>query len=434
MSTYPARLSGRLHQRREKIGREPVLAVRRFIRVTEIGGWPLLVATVAALIWANVWPAHYEAFWHTALTFDAEVFRLQRSAHHWVNDALLPLLFFVAGLEIKRELLDGELTGWSRAAFPVVTAVGGMVVPALIFVVINVHGGHARAWGIPVATDIAFLLMVLSLLGDRIPSQLKILALAFALVDDIGGVLIIAFAYSHSIQWAALVLAAVALAAMIALLALRVRNALVHVPLGLLFWLAMLESGVHTTIAGAVLGAVVPARPLFERAEFRDRARKLLERFERARSKRQDAEAETTTVIEQEDAALGAIEELARGTESALDRWVTRINPCVSYIVLPVFALANAGIVLSADSVGQMATSRLGWGIFAGLVLGKPIGFLLAAFAATRLGLTDRPDALSWRQLTGLALASGIGFTVSLFIAEQAFASGGSAALLSAKT
>lgn len=341
-----------------------MLAVREFIRVSEVAGWPLLLSAIAALVWANGWSDQYERFWHTTIQLHGDLFIVERSAKDWVNDALLPLLFFVAGMEIKRELLRGELAQWQRAALPFVTAVGGMVVPAVIYVAINIGGEHIGAWGIPVATDLAFVLMVFSLLGDRMRPQLKVLVLAYALVDDVGGVLVIAFFYSSEIEWLALAFASVPLACMIALLRLNLRSVLIYVPLGVLFWLAMLESGVHTTIAGVILGAVVPARPSIDSSQFRERARTLIDRYTQLERSRESggqhdaqpasegssdegrekeqantgaqgngddaAESEDRDLLEKQDATLGALEELVRGTESTVDRLTRVVNPWVS--------------------------------------------------------------------------------------------------------
>lgn len=437
--SIPARLRGRFHIRSE-VNRRPVPAVHEFIHVSEIAGWPLLISAIAALIWVNFWGESYRDFWHSTILLSGEHFTFARDARHWVNDALLPLLFFVAGMEIKRELLRGELADPRRAALPVLTAIGGMVVPAAIYAALNAGGEFLHGWGVPVATDIAFVLMVFSLLGDRVSSQLKILILAFALVDDIGGVLVIAFVYSSHINWAALGLAAIPLAGMIVLLKLDWRNGAIHIPLGILFWIAMLESGVHTTIAGIILGALAPARPLLDSGAFRDKARAMLERYsalererEEARSNADDASKSHGRYLdndsgrlaedpaEAQDAELGRLDELVRGTESTVERLTRVINPWVSYFVLPLFALANGGIEFSSETIHDAMTSRASWGVILGLVVGKPVGFLAAVWATSRLGVTRLPGGIGWLDFVGAGITSGIGFTVSLFIADEAF-------------
>jgi NhaA family Na+:H+ antiporter len=380
--------------------------VARFLAIEAAGGLLLLIATAVALIWANSpWSAGYEALWSTEVSLDVGSFHLSESLGHWVNDGLMALFFFVVGLEIKGELVSGQLSDRRDAALPAAAALGGMVVPAAIFAVVNI-GGDLAGWGIPMATDIAFAVGVLALFGDRIPAGLKVLLLGLAIVDDIGAILVIALFYTDQIDVGWLAGAAVGLLAILLMRRARVWYPPAYAVVGLGVWLCTLESGIHATIAGVALGLLTPARPLMPELE----ADRLADRL---------SEDHDVTAAEVRDISF----ELRESVPVA-ERLEEALHPWTSYVVIPVFALANAGIPLSAESLGDAAGSRITLGVVLGLVVGKILGVTAATWAAVRLGAGRLPPGVSWRQVIGMAAIAGIGFTVSIFVAGLAYEDG----------
>ena len=378
--------------------------IRSFLSTEAAGGIVLLAATLVALIWANSpASASYSAFWETELSIHAGPFHIAEDLRHWVNDALMAIFFFVVGLEIKRELVTGELNDAKKAALPALAALGGMVVPALLYVIINSGTSEAHGWGIPMATDIAFAVGVLAILGNRVPSGLKVFLLSLAIVDDIGAILVIALFYSSGINFGYLGLAAGLLMVIVALRQGRVFWTPIYVVVGAGVWLATLESGVHATIAGVALGLLAPARPVDPRgiADVLDGATEL--------SSEPDAHALRRVTLQ------------AREVVSVAERLGDLLHPWTSYVVIPLFALANAGVVLSAERLGDATGSRVALGIAAGLIVGKILGITGMAWLAERLGLGRRPHGVLWSHIFGAAAVAGIGFTVSLFIAGLAF-------------
>lgn len=406
--------------------RRPLVAGRRFVasvfigpaqafvRTEASGGIILLIATVIALVWANSpWDNRYYDLWSARLSLDVALFRLDEDLGQLVNDGLMAIFFFVVGLEIKRELLHGELASPRRAALPVAAAVGGMVAPALIYSGFNGGRDGATGWGIPMATDIAFALGALTLLGRRVPFSLKVFVLALAIADDLGAIGVIAVFYTESIAWDAAGWA-VGLFAII-LLANRagLRSVNVYLALGIVFWIAVLKSGVHATLAGVALAALTPARPYYDDAGFETNAQGLLGRLagvgdgNTAEASRQDT--------------LLQFERLSRDSAAPLDRLEHMLHPWVSYLIVPLFALANAGIPLSGSAIRDAASSDVTVGVVAGLVVGKPLGIVVMAWLALRLGWADLPENVGMGHILGAGLLAGIGFTVSLFIAGLAF-------------
>jgi len=432
-----------LRAERAHLGRRLLLPVQEFVRVEERSGVPLLLAAVVALAWANL-GAGYDAFWDREVGIDLGWVTARESLRTTVRDGLLPLFFLVVGMEIKHELAVGELSSRTRAALPLAAALGGMLVPAAAYLAVTWGGEHVEGWGVPVATDIAFALAVLALLGKRVPRELKVLVLAFATVDDVGGVLVIALAYSSSVDLLALGVAGGLLAVFLALRVLGVRNLGLYVLSGVALLFAMHFSGVHTTIAAVALGFLTPARPSVDREEFRERAEQVVEQLAEALDRereeheavdaakagggededRQHEEVEhelaESEAREAQEALLGSMEELTVGTEAPTDRLVRKLNPWVGYLVLPLFALSHAGLVLRGESLTESAQHPVALGVAAGLVLGKPLGILLFAWVAVRLGLAELPGAVRWHHVVGIGFLAGIGFTVSLFIAELA--------------
>jgi NhaA family Na+:H+ antiporter len=385
----------------------------RFARMEAAGGILLLASTFAALVWANSrWEFAYHAIWTTHVDIGFGPFFLSETSHEWINDGLMSVFFFLVGLEIKREVLIGELSSLKQAAFPLIAAVGGTVVPALIYVTINRVEVTHKGWGIPMATDIAFALGVLTLLGDRIPTSLKIFVTALAIVDDIIAVLVIALFYTDKIHFVSLAGALVGIALSFGANLLGIRKPAIYGFLGICVWIAVLESGVHATVAGVLFAFTIPARTYIDRAHFLKRGRGLLDRFEAA-----------TPDSFEEHAAVHTLEAQCELVESPLHRIEHRLQPWVGFFVMPVFAFSNAGVHILGN-VAAAAKNSVSVGVALGLFVGKPIGISLFAWFATKAKLAAQPAAVSWGQIFGASWLCGIGFTMSLFIGTLAFGEG----------
>ncbi len=374
----------------------------RFLAQETASGVLLLVATAAALIWANFFGDSYGDFWHTEVSINIGSFHLEEPLEAWVNDALMVLFFFVVGLEIKSEMVVGELSDPRVAAMPALAALGGMVVPAALYYAINVGGPGADGWGIPMATDIAFAVGVLALLGPSIPQRLKLFLLTLAIVDDIGAIMVIAIFYTKDRNMGWLALAVGGLVLVYLLRRWRVWYTPVYVLLGFGIWFATFESGVHATIAGVALGLLAPAKPLLG-----DRAFENVEDI---------VSGDTANPIRARNAEWEVRERV-----SVCARLIALISPWTSFFVIPVFALANAGIKITGDSVSAALTSRVALGIVIGLVVGKPLGIFLFAALANRTSFAELPVGVTMRHVLGAGAVAGIGFTVALFIDRLAF-------------
>jgi len=378
-------------------------SVRRFFETEAAGGIALLFTAIIALVWVNSpLRSSYDDLWHTEVVFRVGRFALTEDLRHWVNEALMAIFFFVVGLEIKRELVVGELRHWRQASLPAIAALGGMAVPALVYVAINVGGPGSRGWGIPIATDIAFALGVLALLGRRVPTGLKLFLLTLAIVDDIGAIFVIAVFYSASVALLPLLVAGSLLAVMGLLRATKVLWMPAYVVLGTGVWLAVFQSGVHATIAGVVLGLLAPARPLAAADVVREWAEELAE---------EPTPAQTT-----------AMTQVAKATVSAAERLEHALHPVSSFVIVPIFALANAGVVLQASALRGEGPARVAAGVVVGLVGGKILGVVAGAALAVKLRVGELPGGVGWGHIAGAAALAGIGFTVSLFITDLAFA------------
>jgi NhaA family Na+:H+ antiporter len=402
-------------------GEPPIAQVlkplQEFMKNELSGGVLLLMCTVTALVWANSpWGDVYTRVWQTPLSVGIGGWELSKPVLLWINDGLMAVFFFLVGLEIKREILAGELSQPRQAVLPIVAAVGGMVVPAVLFTAVNGGGPGASGWGVPMATDIAFAFGVLTLLGRRIPIQLKIFLISVAIVDDLGAVLVIAFFYTPQISLSSLGVGAVILLALIAANWSGIRHPFIYALLGFGgLWLAFLISGVHATIAGVVAAMAIPARPRIGKREFMEKSRILLTEFETRGQDRDDilANKEQAEVAE----ALELASDLA---QTPLQRMEHALQPWVLIGIMPLFALANAGIVMPGDWSFALA-HPVALGVILGLVLGKQIGITLFSWMAVRSGLAELPRRVGWRQLYGVGWLAGIGFTMSLFIANLAF-------------
>jgi len=386
----------------------------RFARIEASSGIVLLAATAAALLWANSsWRGSYTRLFETQITVGAGSFALSKTLVHWINDGLMSIFFFVAGLEIKREIMAGELRSPKRAALPVSAALGGMVAPAAIYAALNHGTPLARGWGIPMATDIAFAVGILALAGSRVPTSLKVFLTALAIVDDIGAVIVIAFFYSGSVALATLAGGAALLMLSVAASRAGVRSPLVYALIGACVWLAFLKSGVHATVAGVLLALTIPAARRMDTDAFVARGRAALACFE-------NGPADSARDLESErEAAVIELEQACEAVQTPLQRMEWALHPWVSYVIMPAFALANAGVTLSGASASLASGAPIG--VALGLVIGKPLGVTLFAWLAVRARLAEMPSDVRWAQLHGAGWLAGIGFTMSLFIGGLAF-------------
>ncbi len=382
--------------------------IQRFMGVEASGGIILLIATAAALIWVNSpWGQSYTDFWHTEIDIaigGQEIFRGDLT--HFVNDVLMVLFFFVVGVEIKSELVVGQLRNLKYAAMPAIAAVGGMALPAIIYVIFNLGGGDLDGWAIPMATDIAFALGVVSLLGNRIPRTLRVFLLTLAIADDIGAILIIALFYTDNLELGWL-FGAIAVAVAISI-ARRVRiwYAPFYYLLGAVLWWFTFRSGIHATIAGVALGLMTPARPLQPVEEARGAAKWLEEK----------------PMVFMADIRWANFQ-IAESV-SVADRVKNYLHPITSFIIVPIFALANAGIEISSDIVSDALRSEVTMGVFFGLLVGKTAGVTIFGWAAVKTGVGKMPEGMRWGSVIGVSTIAGIGFTVAIFVSQLAFGGG----------
>jgi Na+:H+ antiporter, NhaA family len=385
-------------QRAPQIAPRAVSPLPDFLRTEAAGGLLLAIGAVVAMIWANSpWSSSYERLWTTSVSVTVGNHTLQLLLRQCVNEGLITIFFFVVGLEIKRELVSGQLGTRRAALLPVAAAVGGMVVPALIY--LAVAGGTApRGWAIVIATDIPLALGVLAVAGSRVPPALRVFLLALAVVDDIGSLLIIAAVYSTGVGWGWLAAAIAALAAVVVLKRVGVQQQWLYIALGCLMWLMLHEAGLNATLAGVAMGLLAPSTPRIA-AEFVD-----VEEL-----------ADVSTVE-----AARATTDVARGSVSVVEWLEHLLHPWASYVIVPLFALANTGVTLSNDLVHAAVRSPITWAIVAGRVMGKPLGILLATKLVIGARFADPPGDATGQQLLGVATSAGMGFTVALFITELA--------------
>jgi Na+:H+ antiporter, NhaA family len=390
----------------------PRLVIRpleRFLSREAGSGALLLGASVAALVWANVAGASYDDFWATESSVALGPLQLDLDLRHIVNDLLMAIFFYVVALEVKREFLHGSLRDRRSAAVPVAAALGTMAGAAATYVAINLDGGNLRGWAIPIATDIAFALSVLGVVGRRAPRALRAFMLTLAVVDDIGTILVIALFYSSGVSIAWLSAAVVLVAAVVVMQRLGVRLLVPYVLAAGGVWLGSYEAGIHPTIAGVTLGFLTPA-VAFHGREATGRA--IEGRLSEVARERDEELSEGT---------IWDVSRLAREAVSPLARMEELLHPWSAYVVLPVFALANAGVAVSVDGIGDALASQVGLGIFVGLVVGAPLGGIAFAWLLTRVTPSRLPDGLDWPAISGVAPLKGIGFTVAIFIAVLAF-------------
>jgi NhaA family Na+:H+ antiporter len=390
------------------------------LRHEAAGGLVMLLAAAVAIAWANSpWSAGYFDLWRTPLVIElGDLIKLDHlSLQTWVNDALMTVFFLLVGVEIKREVVHGDLREVRSVILPVIAALGGMAVPALVFTAFNHGGAGGDGWGIPMATDIAFAVGVVTLLGKRVPLPAKIFLLTLAVADDIGAIVVIAVFYTGELSFGWLAVAAVGLAVIFAMRRGDVQALAPYLAVGAFVWLALLESGVHATLAGVALGLLTPAWPLRSPRRFPVEARRILDRIEKAYYDRVLTQQE----FEESEHLTAEVGRLAQFATSPLERLERALSPWVAYVIVPVFALANAGVKLSGDAIGGLASDPVTLGVALGLVAGKTIGVFGASLLAVKLGLGRLPAGTTWRHIFGLAICAGVGFTVALFVTSISF-------------
>lgn len=390
---------------------------RRFVHDESVGGIILLICAIVSLVCANVpqlSPLH--EIWKQDAGITIGSFALNMKIEHWINDGLMAIFFFVVGLEIKREMLVGELSSFRQAALPIFAAIGGMLVPAAIYMMFNNGTPSANGWGIPMATDIAFAIGILSLLGKRVPLGLKVFLTALAIVDDLGAIIVLAIFYpSHALHFDMLLYAAVVVALLYGFNRLKIKNVLFYILPGIVLWWLVLQSGIHATIAGVVLALTIPSKTVINELRFSVRMKDLLRKFKESGNSEIEVLANPAQqhIIHQMDNHIEEINPLMHKFESALHPWVT-------FMIMPIFALANSGVELSGglfqDSVPPAAL-----GICFGLLLGKPVGIFLFSLVSVKIKLAELPAGVNWKQIFALGVIAGIGFTMSIFIDSLAF-------------
>ena len=387
-----------------------------FLHSQTTTGLVLMLMTVIALVLANSPLVDaYNHFFHTKIDFNVGDWKLSHTVHHWINDGLMAVFFFMIGLEIKREILVGELSNIKVAILPILAAIGGMALPALIYMYINAGGDGASGWGIPMATDIAFAISVLVLLGNRVSPALVTFLVALAIVDDLGAVLVIAIFYTDTIQFLPLLLAGLSFGVMLLFNRFGIHAILPYFIVGLFLWFFMLESGVHATIAGVIAAMTIPSRPKLTPTAFTNGTRNLLDEYDNY------PVATDNTMHENQKAILLNIKDTIDSVSSPSARLEHDLHLPVSLIIIPLFALANAGISIDFSSIGETIVEPVSLGIIAGLILGKVVGIAGVAWLAIKLGIAKLPEASSMSQVFGVAFLGAIGFTMSIFVADLAF-------------
>ncbi|MCA0444935.1 MAG: Na+/H+ antiporter NhaA [Bacteroidetes bacterium] len=392
---------------------------QQFASVQASGGILLLFSALVALIWANsAFSESYQLLFHIPVTIGFSDLIVSKPLFLWINDGLMAVFFFVVGLEIKRELLTGELNSIKKAALPVAAALGGMIAPALIYTSFNIGTPGTAGWGIPMATDIAFALGILAMIGSRVPLQLKIFLTALAIIDDLGAVLVIALFYTSEISLLSLVIGGGILLLLFLLNRIGVRNPSIYLFFGFFLWLAFLKSGIHATLAGVLLAISIPSATRIQPFEFEKSIEKIMSFFRQVSGK-SDSELKN----EDQASAIQSIKTVCEHAESPAEHLEHKLHPWVIWFIMPVFALANAGITLNG-SLGSLLANEISYGVIMGLVIGKQAGIFTFSWLAVKLNFATLPTGISWIQIYGISALAGIGFTMSLFIAGLAFAEG----------
>ena len=390
--------------------------INRFIKLETSSSIVLFIATVAALILANSSLSEtFLGFWKNYITISVPGFELSKPVLKWINDGLMAIFFFLIGLEIKREILIGELSDLRKASLPLFAAIGGMVFPALLFVFFNTGNEGMRGWGIPMATDIAFSLGILTLLGKRVPVGLKVFLMAFAIIDDLGAVLVIAFFYSSKLIWANIAMGLIIVLALIVLTRLRLYAKYFYFIAGVVVWVLFLKSGIHSTIAGVLMALTIPIDRHIDTRTFYDKGSEILQNF---RNACQSPDKKVTILNHDQLVAIDEMEELTEKTASPVQFLEHSLHGWVAYVIIPIFALANAGVVFSfSGNTNTLLASNIG----ISLLVGKFIGIFFISYLAVKLKLSELPKNVNFMSMAGVALLGGLGFTMALFINDLAF-------------
>ena len=406
-----------------KTFKKAVTPLEDFVHNATSSGIVLMICAVAAIIIANspLFP-YYDKILHTKVTIGGGNFAMTHSLHHWINDGLMVLFFFVVGLEVKREILIGELSHLRQAMLPIGAAVGGMVVPALCYFMLNGSGDAARGWGIPMATDIAFALGVVALLGSRVPKTVIPFLLALAIVDDLGAIMIIAVFYTETINMAALGAATACFVILVMFNLAGARRNTPYVIFGILMWLAMMKSGVHATLAGVLTALTIPAKSSCDAFVFTERLTLLTRDFMDQVNMNVQRDPELNILRNsQKQMVLSALDDTIAKMESPLQRMESKLHIWVSFVIIPIFAFANAGIPIELSELGAMLQHPVTLGVMLGLIVGKAVGILGFSWIVVKTGLSTLPEEMNLNHVFGVALLAGIGFTMSIFIGSLAF-------------
>lgn len=397
---------------------ESLFNIRDYIKEESLGGALLIVVTIIALVWANsgFYDLYREVWYGTKMGFSFGSFELNKSLHHWINDGLMAIFFFMIGLEIKREIIAGELSTVKKATLPLAAAIGGMLIPAAFYVALNANNPeNLTGWGIPMATDIAFALGLMSLLGKRVNINLKIFLTALAIADDLGAIMVIAIFYTENVDPGELINAAIFMTVLIGANRLGVRRTTFYAIVGFAgVWLSFLYSGIHATIAGVLIAFTIPVRTKVSKEKFIDELCVLLDKFEKTKP------TDKAPVTNKQSHLITKIGKLSDDAHTPLQKLEHALHPITAYFILPVFALANAGVRIEGN-IFDLLLNPIALGIIAGLVLGKVIGITLLSKLMVVLKLAVLPEGVTWRQIIGAGLMAGIGFTMSIFIADLAF-------------
>jgi len=397
-----------------------VKPTQRFFKKEASSSVLLLAATVIALVWANSQVGEtYHTFWHTEISVIFGDYHVSKTLVHWINDGLMALFFFTVGLEIKREILVGELAAPKKALLPVIAALGGMIVPGLIYLAFNFGTQNMSGWGIPMATDIAFALGAVALFGRKLPVGLRIFLAAFAIADDLGAVFIIALFYTNKIVWHYIYICLFLTLCLALANLFWIRWTLIYAFLGLAIWFFILGSGIHPTVAGVIVSFFIPARGRYDTDRFLQNINELIKKFEC-----EEQSCGYSILLNQDHLhTVHALELACHDVETPLQRLLHTLHPWVAFLILPFFALSNTGVILHGISLSEAATHTVSMGIVFGLVFGKPIGVTLFSFLAVKLQVASLPENVRWSHILGVAMLGGIGFTMSLLISNLSFSS-----------
>jgi NhaA family Na+:H+ antiporter len=408
------------YEKWERAFEKVITPFEEFVHKETTSGLLLMACAVLALVLANSALHHtYEHILHTPLAISLGNWKLEYSLHHWINDGLMWLFFFLVGLEIKREVLVGQLSKIRQAVLPIIAAIGGMVMPALFYYLLNADGIGARGWGIPMATDIAFSIGVLILLGNRVPRSLLTFLVALAIVDDLGAVAVIAIFYTGNIVWGAVGIATLLVGLLVVLNRAGIRSPVPYFLVGILLWLALLQSGIHATVAGILTAWTIPARSKCDIHRFGDLIGTMGDRIQQRIQSR-----EQCLIMTDEEQRRGVVQALLDGihmVETPLQRLEHSLHVPVAFVIIPLFALANAGIPIVPEKIPLLLSEPITLGIILGLVFGKLIGIGGLSLLAVKLGIGQLPEGTQPRHIIGVGLIGGIGFTMSIFISELAF-------------